>query len=183
MALGDVNGSGKLDVICGAGPGGGPQVIVVDGTQFSQIQSNGLPASSALLTSFYAFAPSFTGGVFVSGGVTSGTQFNLIIGAGAGGGPQVIVVNGAGVGQTTSSGVIASTALLDSFYALSSSFSGGMRVGFNSAFGSSGTPAILTSAGPGGGPQVAPFDGGTFAALSNFFALAQGFTGGLFIAG
>ena len=58
-----------------------------------------------------------------------------------------------------------------------------MRVGFSPAFGSNGKPAILTSAGPGGGPQVTPFDGATFAALPSFFALPQGFTGGLFVAG
>ena len=186
VALGDVLGTGKLDVIAGAGPGGGPQVIVVNGTQLGQIPSSGILPSSALLANFYAFAPSFTGGVFVSGGVTSGTPFNLIIGAGAGGSPQVVVVDGADGNQVASNGEIANSALVDSFFALSNSFTGGVRVGFNGAYGSSGTSAILAGAGPGGSPQVAPFSGDTFAGttdLTNFYALPQGFSGGLFIAG
>ena len=101
--------------------------------------SNGIVPSGALLASFYAFAPSFTGGVFVSGGVTSGGQFNLIIGAGAGGGPQVIVVNGAQVGQAASNGVIANSALLDSFLAFPSSFSGGAACRLQQAAGSGGS--------------------------------------------
>lgn len=53
----------------------------------------------------------------------------------------------------------------------------------NTADGSAGKPALLAAAGPSGGPQVAPFDAANFTALSNFFALPQGFSGGLFIAG
>jgi hypothetical protein len=183
VALGDVTGTGKLDVIAGAGPGGGPQVIVVDGTQFGTIPSTGILPSGAILANFEAFAPGFSGGVWVSGGVTSSSQFNLIVGAGPGASPQVIVVNGAQLSQVGSNGVIATSALLDSFFATSPSFAGGARVGFSAAYGSSGKPAILAGAGPGGGPQVAPFDGATFQALSSFFALPQGFSGGLFIAG
>jgi hypothetical protein len=53
VGCGDVNGDGVPDVITGAGPGGGPHVRVwsgVDGTE---------------LTGFFAYAPAFTGGVFV----------------------------------------------------------------------------------------------------------------------
>jgi hypothetical protein len=183
VALGDVKGTGKLDVIAGAGPGGGPQVIVVDGTQFGTIPSTGILPSGAILANFEAFAPGFTGGVWVSGGITSGTQFNLIIGAGPGASPQVIVVNGAQLNQVGSNGVIATSALLDSFFATSSTFGGGARVGFSAAYGSSGTAAVLTAAGPGGSPQVSPFSGATFADLTNFFAFAQNFSGGIFVAG
>ena len=73
--------------------------------------------------------------------------------------------------------------MLSSFFALSSSFTGGVRVGFAPSFGSSSDPAILAGAGLSGGPQVAPFNNLTGTALANFFALPQGFTGGLFIAG
>jgi hypothetical protein len=187
VALGDVNSDGTLDVIAGAGPGGGPQVVVFNGAQLSQMQSNGTLSASAVLASFFAFAPSFTGGVFISGGTFGSSQFDLVVGAGPGGGPQVVVINGASLGQLQSNGQIAPAALLDSFFALPSGFTGGVRVGYSAAFGtSSGSttgPAVLTGAGPGAGPEVAIFGGGTFASLSNFFALPPGFAGGLFVAG
>jgi hypothetical protein len=74
--------------------------------------------------------------------------------------------------------------LLDAFFALPASFTGGVRVGFSGAYGAgNGNTAILTAAGPGGGPEVAPFDALTFQALGPFFAPFGSFTGGLFIAG
>jgi hypothetical protein len=53
VAVTDVNGDGKADIITGAGPSGGPAVGVFSGL------------SSTTLDSFYAYDPSFTGGVFV----------------------------------------------------------------------------------------------------------------------
>jgi hypothetical protein len=184
VAIGDVNGDKVADIICGPGAGGGPQVIVVDGTKFSQLLSNGQIANAALLASFFAFQPTFTGGVFVSGGVTgSNGQFNLIVSQDAGGSPLVEILNGAQLGQVQSNGQIASSAVLSTFVALPPSFMGGVRVGFNGAFGSGGKPAILTAAGPTGGPEVNPFDAATLNTLGAFFALPSGFTGGVFIAG
>ena len=50
--------------------------------------------------------------------------------------------------------------VITSFYALAPSFTGGVRVGFTQALLASGSPgpALLTAAGPGGGPQVDEFD-------------------------
>ena len=56
VALGDVNGDGTLDIITGAGPGGGPHVRVFNGTDFSE------------LASFYAYDHAFAGGVSVATG-------------------------------------------------------------------------------------------------------------------
>jgi hypothetical protein len=53
VALGDVNGDGIPDLVTGAGPGGGPHVRVFDG------------ATGAVIQEFFAYAPGFTGGVFV----------------------------------------------------------------------------------------------------------------------
>jgi hypothetical protein len=64
----DLNGDGVADIIMGAGPGGGPHVKVVDGTQLTNLQPNGEIANAALLDSFYAFDATFNGGVFVGGG-------------------------------------------------------------------------------------------------------------------
>jgi len=57
VALADVNGDGKLDIITGAGDGGGPHVRIFDG-------GTGLQLANAF-DSFMAFDPSFSGGVFV----------------------------------------------------------------------------------------------------------------------
>jgi hypothetical protein len=182
VAVGDTTGSGKLNVICGAGVGGGPQVIVVNGNTFGSsftTQSNGQVLASSELASFFAFSPSFTGGVFVSGGVFSG-RYNLIIGAGPGGGPQVIAVNGSQLTQLQSNGQIANSAVLDSFFAMPTGFAGGVRVGFDAAFGMTPRPAILTAAGPGGSPELNVFDPVTQKSIDAYFFLPQSFTGGAF---
>src|SRR5439155_19940268 len=50
VAVGDVDGDGRADVVTGAGPGGGPLVKVFD------IVGN-------LKSAFYAYDPGFAGGV------------------------------------------------------------------------------------------------------------------------
>jgi hypothetical protein len=185
VAVGDTTGSGKLNVIVGAGPGGGPQVIVVSGSTFGSgfaTQSNGQVLNSSVLAKFFAFAPNFTGGVFVSGGVFA-VQFNLIIGAGPGGGPEVIAVNGSQLTNLQSNGQIANSALLDNFFALPSGFMGGVRVGFDATFGSTPRAAILTAAGPSGSPEVNVFDALSQKSLVAFFFLPASFAGGAFVSG
>jgi hypothetical protein len=54
-AVQDVNGDGLVDIVTGAGPGGGPQVTVFDGSTLQ------------VLDSLFAYSPSFPGGVFVGG--------------------------------------------------------------------------------------------------------------------
>jgi hypothetical protein len=53
VAVADVGGDGQLDLVTGAGPGGGPHVRLLNG------------ATGAQLNSFNGFDPSFMGGVFV----------------------------------------------------------------------------------------------------------------------
>ena len=78
VALGDVNGDGVLDIITGAGPGGGPHVRVWDGATLTEIGG------------FFAYHPAFAGGVFVAAGDVNGDgRADIITGAGAGGGPHV----------------------------------------------------------------------------------------------
>ena len=83
VTAGDVNGDGRADVIVGADQGGGPRVSV-----FS------LPLGASALTriaDFYAYAPSFTGGVRVAAGVftAGGKRADIVVAPGAGGGPHV----------------------------------------------------------------------------------------------
>jgi hypothetical protein len=80
VAAADVNGDGHADIITGAGPGGGPHVKVYDG------------ATGKVLSSFFAYATTFTGGVSVAAGDVSGDgKADVITGAGPGGGPHLKV--------------------------------------------------------------------------------------------
>jgi hypothetical protein len=84
VASADLNGDGKADVITGAGPGGGPHVKVFSGTTGQE------------LFGFFAFGPTYTGGVYVTAGDMVGDgKAELAVGSGVGL-QQVNVYNGAG---------------------------------------------------------------------------------------
>jgi virginiamycin B lyase len=190
VAVGDVNGDGNLDIIVGAGPGGGPEVKVIDGTKMTQLQANGEIAPSALLADFFAFAPSFSGGVTVAAADVNGdTKADVIGGAGPGGGPEVKVISGAKVGQLQANGQIAPSALLTDFFAYAPSFSGGVWVAAGD-YNGDGIPDVVVGAGAGGGPEVKVINGTQLGALqgngeiggsllADFFAYAPNFTGGV----
>ena len=155
VAAGDVNGDGKADIITGAGPGGGPHVKVFSGADLS------------VLDSFFAFDGSFHGGVTVAAGDVNGDgKADIVTGAGPGGGPHVKVFNAIDL------------SVLDSFYAYSPTFVGGVNV---AAADLNGIEDIITGAGPGGGPHVKVFDGTTLALLDSFYADDPTFLGGVFV--
>jgi len=157
---GDVNGDLRSDIIAAAGPGGGPQITVFNGNGFAAIGS------------FFGLPSTFTGGSFVGAGdVNNDGRTDIIVGAGAGGGPQVSIFDANGFGG------------LGSFFALPSTFTGGVRVGISRNFNANGRINIIAGAGPGGGPQVAAFDASTLTALGAFFAYPASFTGGVFVRG
>jgi hypothetical protein len=154
-AVGDVNGDGTPDIITAAGPGGGPHVKVFSGTD------------QALLYSFFAFDPSFTRGVNVAvGDVNADGKADIIVGADAGGGPNVKVFSGANGG------------LLRSFYAFDPRFQGGVNVAGVDVNGD-GAADIVVGAGPGGGPHVKVFSGADNTVLRSFFAYDPSFGGGV----
>jgi hypothetical protein len=158
VAAGDVNGDGRADIITGAGPGGGPHVKVFDG------------ATGAELASFFAYAPSFTGGVSVAAADVLGDGgADIITGAGPGGGPQVKVFDGKTFAEASS------------LFAYAPTFSGGVFVAAGDVTGD-GRPDVITGAGPGGGPHVKVFDGKTATELRSLFAYGPGFTGGVRVA-
>ena len=144
----------------GAGAGGAPQVNV-----YSSLDNS-------LITSLLAFEPSFSGGVSTAvADVNNDGISDLICGAGAGGGPRVIVFNGA----------TNFTTVLQDFFAFDPSFRGGVDVA-GADFNVDGFADIVASAGPGGGPEVRVFDAKTLNVLTQFYAYDTSFSGGVTVA-
>lgn len=84
VAGADVSGDGYGDIITGAGEGGGPHVRIWDGRTFAEIMG------------FYAFEPTFTGGVRVAGSdLNRDGKAEIITGRGPGGLMTVNVFDGA----------------------------------------------------------------------------------------
>jgi hypothetical protein len=155
------------DIVTGAGPGGGPHVKVFDGASVAA----GTPE---VLQSFYAYGPAFAGGVFVAVGDVNGDgEAEVITGAGAGGTPHVRVIDGQ-TGQDVP--FVGHPDLTGGFHAYSPAFSGGVAVGWAGG-------ALVTGAGPGGGPHVRAFDPLTLSVLDSFYAYDPTFTGGVFVGG
>jgi hypothetical protein len=176
VAAGDVNSDGVPDIVAAAGPGGGPQVIVFEGlTGQVQLYAN----HPGLLRGFYAFDPSFSGGVYVAVGDTTGTgRDDIIVSAGAGGGPAVKVFDGTtlDVQQYPSQ-----PGLTDGFYAYDPSFTGGARV---AAVDVNGDGRVEIIVGPGPASSAQPekvIDSITLAEIDMFFAYGDTFTKGVFV--
>lgn len=156
VAAGDVNGDETDDIITGAGPGGGPHVCVYSGSNL------------ALLRSFYAYDPSFTGGVYVAAVDLSldGTP-DIATGAGSGGGPHVQIYNGLNL------------ALIGTFFAYASNFTGGVRVG-SADINADGRDDLLTSPGPGMISLIREFDYNR-TLIGEFDAFIPMFLGGAYV--
>jgi len=166
VAAGDVDGDGRADIITGAGPGGGPHVRVLSCNDH---------APDRELASFFAYAPSFAGGVYVAAGDVDGDGLaDIITGADAGGGPHVRVFKRQSNGSLTE---------IVGFLAYAPAFAGGVRVAAADLNGD-GRAEIITAAGPGGGPHVRSFTltNDLVTELTGFLAYSPNFTGGVFVA-
>jgi hypothetical protein len=148
VALGDLNGDGTNEVICGAGVGGGPNVRVFSVT----------PSRATMVANFFAFEPVFKGGVYVAAGNLDGNVSasghgidDLIVSAGPGGGPRVIAFSGG-------TNYVNLNAQLCDYFVYAPTFRGGVTVAAGNVFGGVGSPdEIITGAGAGGGPHVRAF--------------------------
>ena len=157
VADGDVNHEGKGDIIAGKGPGADAAVAVFSG------------ANSNLLAEWNAF-PNFGGGVYVSAGDLNGDGFaDVVVGAGAGGGPEVRVYSGANP-----------AILLRDFFAYNTNFTGGVRLAVADVDGD-GFADIITAPGATGASDLRVFDRGTPLLLDEFLAYDPLFLGGVFV--
>jgi hypothetical protein len=171
VAVGDLNGDGRLELITGAGADGGPHVKA-----FAMNFSGGR-ATPQEVVSFFAYDPSFRGGVSVAAGDLNGDgAFDIITGAGAGGGPHVRAF-GFGVPAPA----LGAPRELASFFAYDPNFRGGVSVASGNIDGL-GPDEIITGAGSGGGPHVKAFSratDGNLSTVSSFFAYDPSFRGGV----
>ena len=155
VAVGDVDGNGQLEIIAGAGSGGGPVVAV-------------FRADGTLLNTFFAYDPSFRGGVNVGAGdVTGDGRPDIVAGSGNGGGPMVAVFNLAGRREAA-------------FFAYEPGFRGGVNVAVGDVDGN-GVSEVVTGVGNGGSSLVKVSSG--FGQLEEaFFAFDPAFRGGVTVA-
>ncbi len=173
VAVGDVTGDGFPDLIAAA-RSGGPRVRVFDGVTGDPI--------AGPLADFFAFDPSFTGGVNVAAAdVNRDGYADLLTGAGVGGGPQVRVLDGR------------TGAELRNFFAYDPAFRGGVNVAAADLDGDDRAD-LVTGTGPGGGPHVQVFNSADLlptagqlptaqpAARTSFFAYSPDFRGGVNVA-
>ncbi|MBN9520569.1 hypothetical protein J0H58_18950, partial [bacterium] len=173
VALADVTGDGTADLVTAPGAGTAPTIRVYDGAD----------PDHALVASFDAFESSFTGGVSVAAADLTGDGFaEVVVGADLGGGPRVVVFDGATVGGT------AAPVTLDDFLAIDdANFRGGVRLALGDISGD-GVADLLVGAGYGGGPRVVAFDGASLARgqqvklFPDFFAFEGALRNGAFVA-
>jgi hypothetical protein len=165
VAAGDVDGDGKDEVISGAGPGGGPHVIVwkVTGQSLTPVDGG-----------FMAYN-NWSGGVTVAAGdVTGDGKADIITGPGAGGGPDVEVWNGP------------NRARLFGFMAYTDpqaqpNWNGGVNVASGDLDGD-GKAEIVVGPWNGGGPHLRIFEHDGKLRNGGVFAGNPSFSGGLTVA-
>ena len=163
VALGDLTGDGRADLVVTPDQGGGPRVEVFDAG-----------AGFAKIADFYGIAdPNFRGGARAAvGDINRDGIGDLVVAAGFGGGPRIAAFDGRTVraNQTPQR-------LFNDFYAFEQTLRNGVYVAVGDLNGD-GYGDIIAGGGPGGGPRVFAVSGAdllssggaTLTPLANFFA-------------
>ena len=156
VAAGDLTGDGLADLVTSPALGGGPHVKVFDG-------SNGF-----VRLSFFAFEPSFSGGLNVAVGDTTGDGRNELV-VGAGRGSQVRFFNG----QTGE--------LVREFATPDLNFAGGTRVAVKDQDGNGTGDVLILATGPGASPAINRYALPGLTQIDTRSEFPADFLGGLFV--
>ena len=155
VSAGDVDGDGEVEIVTGAGFGGGPQVRI-------------FKPSGKVIGQFFAYDEHFRGGVKVLvGDIDGGSSRNkreIITSPGPGGGPHIRIFNNVGF-------------VLGQFFAFDKKFRGGVNIALGD-INNDKKMEIIAGAGPGGTPHLRIYTiDGTL--LESFYAYDKDFSGGL----
>ncbi len=132
LSVADLNNNGQNEIITGAGPGGGPQVRVFN-------------LNGDCVSTFFAYDSNFRGGIDVTTGDTNGNgKYEIITGAGPGGGPHIRVFDYTGRELST-------------FFAYDPNFRGGVNV-TSADLNNNGKYEIIAGPGPNMKPEIKYFN-------------------------
>ncbi|OWK40812.1 hypothetical protein [Fimbriiglobus ruber] len=160
IAAADLSGTGRADVIVTAGAGGGARVIVYDGATLAA------GSTTPLFTYFGIPDPAFRGGARLAvADVTGDGVPDVIVAAGAGGGPRVTIWDGASI-------LAGHPVVVEDFFAFEPSVQNGVFVSAGDFAGTGGT-SLAFGAGPGSAPRVRVFDAAQLLAAGPFATLDQ----------
>jgi subtilisin-like proprotein convertase family protein len=179
VATGDVDGDGRAELVTAPDTGGGAHVKI-----FSDTDHDG-KLSDNLVDQFFPFA-NFTGGVRLALGNTNNTGGDeVIVAAGPGGGPHVMVFT-----DSDADRAVSDQPVVEQFMAYSPAFTGGVFVASGAIDGAGSAGAeIVTAPGKTGGPDVRIYTDSNSnglvsdnALFDEFLAYDAAFTGGVRVA-
>lgn len=153
-----MTGDGVPDILVATGLGGGPRVRVFDG------------ADGSVRQDFFAYEPTFTGGLFLAVGDVNGDGVgDIVTGTEVGGGPRVQAFD-ARTGGT-----------LLNYYAFDAEQRGGVRIAV-ADFNTDGRADVVASTGVGVQTRVRVISSADGARLTDYTPYEPTYTGGVYVA-